>query len=572
MVKRSELTRRAMAFLVSAGMALGGIPSYAFADDGAAVGDGAPVEAGAPDAEDAASDGGDMIVVDGQAVSEEGTEGAPEEAIAEALEDPVAQAESGSDIAGVEAPAEEIEPVAVATDGTADAGERAAAEPPAQGAEGEAAGQAQKKKTAAPAKNAAASVAKAKVKGISSVYKYTGKRHKPKPTSVTLNGKALVEGTDYSCSWGKNVWGAASVTIHGKGRYTGSKKVTFRVAKPVSKLKVGKVANQTYTGTARTPKPSVKDGSKKLKLNKDYTLSYAKNKSVGTATLTIKGKGKYYGKRKVTFKVVKAKNTLVVKGSTQQVGATTLAGASQTLSGCISVSKARGKVTYSKKSGDACLSIDSASGKITVQKGTKVGTYSIVVAVRAAGTKNYKALTKNVTVKVKVLKAMIMKGDGWKIELPEYWIGKATVVDNTRVVANGNRALRPLLSVSTYECVDCTWEEAYGDYYMPIGQTVTLKNGEEAEVSMTDGGGYLFHVRVKGTTELIVGTTYYKGWPLAVPEEGQRSPYNMLSASEVAQLGDLQTLGTGTYSDYPADIRTVPIMCLQAIASGLTIS
>ena len=122
MVKKSGLTRRAMALLVSAGMALGGIPSYAFADDGAAVGDGAPVEAGAPDAEDVASDGGDMIVVDGQGVSEggaqgmqeedygpEGTQGVLEEAAGEALEDSVAQVESGSDIAAAEASAEKME-------------------------------------------------------------------------------------------------------------------------------------------------------------------------------------------------------------------------------------------------------------------------------------------------------------------------------------------------------------------------------------------------------------------------------------------------------------------------------
>ena len=35
-------------------------------------------------------------------------------------------------------------------------------------------------------------------------------------------------------------------------------------------------------------------------------------------------------------------------------------------------------------------------------KGTKVGTYKIVVAVTAAGNKQYKAGTKTVTVKVKV--------------------------------------------------------------------------------------------------------------------------------------------------------------------------
>ena len=98
MDKRSELARSAMALLVSASIALGGVPSYAFADDGAAAGAGTPVEAGAPDAGNSVSDGGYMIVVDGQDVpaagaqgaAEKGAQGAPEEVIAKALEDSVA--------------------------------------------------------------------------------------------------------------------------------------------------------------------------------------------------------------------------------------------------------------------------------------------------------------------------------------------------------------------------------------------------------------------------------------------------------------------------------------------------
>ena len=39
---------------------------------------------------------------------------------------------------------------------------------------------------------------------------------------------------------------------------------------------------------------------------------------------------------------------------------------------------------------------------ITVKKGTKKGTYKIVVAVTAAGNEQYEARTKKVTVKVKV--------------------------------------------------------------------------------------------------------------------------------------------------------------------------
>ena len=44
----------------------------------------------------------------------------------------------------------------------------------------------------------------------------------------------------------------------------------------------------------------------------------------------------------------------------------------------------------------------SAKGVITVKKGAKKGTYKIKVKVTAKGTSNYKALSKNVTVTIKV--------------------------------------------------------------------------------------------------------------------------------------------------------------------------
>lgn len=76
--------------------------------------------------------------------------------------------------------------------------------------------------------------------------------------------------------------------------------------KSIKKAKVSKVSAKAYTGKKITPKPTVKIGKKKLKRGRDYTLSYKNNKSVGTATIVIKGKGKYKGKKKVTFKIYQA--------------------------------------------------------------------------------------------------------------------------------------------------------------------------------------------------------------------------------------------------------------------------
>ncbi len=66
-----------------------------------------------------------------------------------------------------------------------------------------------------------------------------------------------------------------------------------------------------------------------------------------------------------------------------------------------SVSKAQGKVTFKKKSGNAKIAV-SKDGKITVKKGLKAGTYKVNVLVRAAGNAKYKAASKTVTLKIRL--------------------------------------------------------------------------------------------------------------------------------------------------------------------------
>jgi hypothetical protein len=63
--------------------------------------------------------------------------------------------------------------------------------------------------------------------------------------------------------------------------------------------------------------------------------------------------------------------------------------------------KGQGKITFAKSSGNKKITI-SKKGKLTIKKGTKKGTYSVKINVKAAGNTNYKAVTKTVTFTVKV--------------------------------------------------------------------------------------------------------------------------------------------------------------------------
>lgn len=102
-------------------------------------------------------------------------------------------------------------------------------------------------------------------------------------------------------------------------------------------------------------------------------------------------------------KCAKYKNTMTAKGKTVNIKLANLKKKNQVVQrkNAIAVSKAKGKVTYKKASGNKSITVNSA-GKITVKKGLKKGTYKVKVTVKAAGNATYKALTKTVTVVITV--------------------------------------------------------------------------------------------------------------------------------------------------------------------------
>lgn len=80
----------------------------------------------------------------------------------------------------------------------------------------------------------------------------------------------------------------------------------------ISTLTFSKISNKGYTGKAIKPAVTVKDGSKKLVKGTDYTVSYKNNTKMGTATVTITGKGNYTGTKTLTFKIVPKKTSISI--------------------------------------------------------------------------------------------------------------------------------------------------------------------------------------------------------------------------------------------------------------------
>ena len=63
------------------------------------------------------------------------------------------------------------------------------------------------------------------------------------------------------------------------------------------------VKAQVYTGSALTPKATVKLGNKTLTAGTDYTVAYKNNTKIGKATVTVAGTGNYTGTVKAAFAI-----------------------------------------------------------------------------------------------------------------------------------------------------------------------------------------------------------------------------------------------------------------------------
>lgn len=133
--------------------------------------------------------------------------------------------------------------------------------------------------------------------------------------SAKCNKKALKKNTDYILvvknGNGTEVTdyteeGTYTLVVKGNGvNYIGETTLTFDVLNkiPVSKLKISKLAALEYDGKSKKPEPVVKYGKVTLNKGTDYSLRYQNNREMGTATVTITGKGDYFGTRNVSFTI-----------------------------------------------------------------------------------------------------------------------------------------------------------------------------------------------------------------------------------------------------------------------------
>ena len=235
-------------------------------------------------------------------------------------------------------------------------------------------------------------------------YAYDGTAKTPHVLSVKVDGEELVEGADYALDGYKdNVdAGKGKVLLSGIGDVKGSKAAEFTIQPldlSIASFAMGKTLFMYNGKPARLAITDVEIGSTKLVEGSDYRLDYRNNVNAGAAEVSIVGIGNYCGKITRPFSIAKAPNTLSAKAKAKKLKVK--AGKSLKAEKAFSVSKARGRVTYSKIFGNAKIKVAS-NGKISVKRGIKKKTYKVTVTVTAAGNTNYLPATKTVTLKLKV--------------------------------------------------------------------------------------------------------------------------------------------------------------------------
>ncbi len=77
-------------------------------------------------------------------------------------------------------------------------------------------------------------------------------------------------------------------------------------AKVITQAMIGSISDQTFTGAPIEPEVTVTEGDTPLVKDADYTLSYSSNTNVGSATVTVEGKGEYSGSAEKNFAIQSA--------------------------------------------------------------------------------------------------------------------------------------------------------------------------------------------------------------------------------------------------------------------------
>ncbi len=132
---------------------------------------------------------------------------------------------------------------------------------------------------------------------------YTGTEIQP-DVELTMDNDTLKKDVDYTVEYQNNInAGIGIVVIKGMGNYSGRKVCWFDITKcDVSKINIT-IPICVYYGKVVIPEMFIENNGVALVKDKDYTVTFKNNDSVGTATAVITGIGNYSGTVEKKFQI-----------------------------------------------------------------------------------------------------------------------------------------------------------------------------------------------------------------------------------------------------------------------------
>ena len=193
-------------------------------------------------------------------------------------------------------------------------------------------------------------------------------------------GELTVSAADYDVTGNKQTAAGtytATVTAKAESNFTGQATAQWTIAAADAATSFTLTLNPEtfiYDGTAKQPAVTVKDGSAVLTEGTDYTVAYADNTTVGTATVTVTGKGNYSGTKTAQFTITSG--VAVVTAAPVAVADLYYNGEAQTL---ISAGAAEG--------GQMQYSLDGTTWQTTLPTAVNAGAYTVYY--KAVGDTNH---------------------------------------------------------------------------------------------------------------------------------------------------------------------------------------
>ena len=311
---------------------------------------------------------------------------------------------------------------------------------------------------------------------------YNGRSQTPAPV-VRIGSTTLKANTDYTVSYKNNTHaGTATVTITGKGNYTGTKTATFKINKATQSITVKSSASSVAVGKTATISISGAKGTKSYK---------SSNTGIATVTSTGKVTAKKAGTVKITA-MSAATSDFNATSKTVTIKVVPAATASLT-----AANQAKGiKLTWKKVTGATGYLVYRGSSKIATIKSGSTVTYT-----------DGKANTNGTKYTYKII-ATAPTGNGPAKSVTTYCVARPAISSVTNSASKrmtvkwGKNA-----KASGYQihyCMDKTFKTGNKSVGVTSAGTVA-----KAIASLTKGKTYYVRIR---TYKTVGSTKYFSAW------------------------------------------------------------